>query len=199
MRIRRVITVFVVAVAAGGLSLYAVAQIAVGAMVDRIVSVDSVPVVDVIIVPGASVLPSGKPSDVLTDRLIMAHAVYRAGKAEKIFLSGDGRLEEYNEVVAMHAYLVDAGVPETALVDDPAGYDTFATMEHAVATFGAVPVVIATQTFHLPRAMYLAQNVGMDAYGVAAERQPYVKDDLFAARERFANVKAFIDVHAHLW
>lgn len=199
MRVRRIITVFAVAVVAGGLSLYAVAQAAVGAMANRIMSIDSVPTTYVVIVPGASVLPSGKPSDVLTDRLIMAHALYGAGKAQKIFLSGDGRLEEYNEVVAMHAYLADAGVPEDVLVDDPAGYDTFATMQHAAATFGEVPVVIATQTFHLPRAMYLAQNVGMDAYGVAAERQPYVKDDLFAARERFANVKAFIDVHVHLW
>ncbi len=199
MRIRRLIIFSAVAIVALSLTLYGVAQTAVGAMTERIVELNDVPTVDVVIVPGASVLPSGKPSDVLADRLLAAVDVYNAGKASTIFVSGDGATEEYNEPAAMRAYLVDHGIPDTAIIADNAGLDTFATMRNAYDEFGDVSAVVATQTFHLPRALYIGKMVGMDVYGVAAERQPYVKDDLFASRERFANVKAFIDVHVRLW
>ena len=199
MRIRRVIIFSSIAIVALSLTLYGVAQTAVGAMTERIVELNDVPTVDVVIVPGASVLPSGKPSDVLADRLLTAVDIYNAGKASTIFVSGDGATDDYNEPAAMRAYLVAAGVTDDDIVTDNAGLDTFATMQNAHDEFGDVSAAVATQTFHLPRALYIGKQVGMDVYGVAAERQPYIKDDLFAARERFANVKAFIDVHVRLW
>ncbi len=199
MRIRRVIVFIVTAAVAIALTLYVVAQSAVGAMVERIIPVDDVPVAHVIIVPGASVLPGGKPSDVLADRLLTAVDLYDAGKAPVVFVSGDASTPGYDEPSAMRAYLVAHGIPDDAILADNAGLDTYATMAHAHDTFGDVTAVVATQTFHLPRALYIGNSVGMDVYGVAAERQPYVKDDVFAARERLANVKAFIDVHVRLW
>lgn len=199
MRIRRVIIFSVIAIVALSLTLYGAAQMAVSAMAERIVELNDVPTVDVVIVPGASVLPGGKPSDVLADRLLMAVDIYNAGKAPTIFVSGDGAADDYNEPAAMRAYLVDHGIPDSAVVTDNAGFDTFATMQNAHNEFGDVTAAVATQTFHLPRALYIGKQFGMDVYGVAAERQPYIKDDLFASRERFANVKAFIDVHVRLW
>lgn len=194
MRIRRVM-IFTAGVAvAFALTVYVAAQSAVGAMRSRIVATADAPAADVVIVPGASVLPSGKPSDVLADRLLTAVDVYHAQKAPKILVSGDHGTDGYDEVNAMRIYLLDAGIPADDIFLDHAGFDTYDTMYRAHAVFGVDRAIIATQTFHLPRALYIANRLGIDAYGVAAERQEYVKDDMFAMRERFANVKAYMDI-----
>lgn len=194
MRIRRVIIFCIVAAVASVLALYILAQSAVWATRERIVAIADAPNADVVIVLGASVLPSGKPSDVLADRLLTAIDVYRAQKVTKILVSGDHGTQGYDEVNAMRVYLLDAGIPADDIFMDHAGFDTYDTMYRAHAVFGVQSAIVSTQTFHLPRSLYIGSKMGMDVHGVAAERQEYVKGDLFAMRERLANVKAYLDV-----
>lgn len=196
IRVRRLILLLFFGAIALVLTLYVVAQVAVDAMRTHIIAAPDAPYVDAIIVPGASVLRSGKPSDVLADRLLTAIDLYRAGNAPKILVSGDHGTEGYDEVNVMRVYLLDAGIPAEDIFLDHAGFDTYDTMYRARAIFGVQSALVATQTFHLPRALYIGTRLGMEVYGVSAERQAYVKDDLFAMRERFARVKAYVDV---LW
>lgn len=195
MRRRRVSIFLALCVLVTPIIFYVVAQHVVDAASAYIVSVDDAPVTQVIIVPGASVLPSGVPSDVLKDRLLMAEELYRAGKAPKILVSGDnGGTDGYDEVNAMRKFLLNDDIPADDIFLDHAGFDTFDTMYRAQEIFGVTSAIVASQTFHLPRAIFIGRHLGVDVVGVAAERQPYVHDDLFAARERFANVKALFDV-----
>ncbi|HCC83840.1 TPA: hypothetical protein DEP96_03240 [Candidatus Uhrbacteria bacterium] len=194
MRLARLIWGGVVIVVGLAIALFFSAQAAIGSLASRILTVDTVPVAQVIIVPGASVLPSGQPSDVLKDRLLMADELYAAGKAPKIIVSGDHGSPDYDEVNAMRRYLLTLGVAPQDIFLDHAGFDTYDTMYRARNIFGVTSAIVSSQTFHLPRALYIGQALGLDAYGVAAERQPYGKDEQFALRERFAVVKAYVDV-----
>lgn len=167
-----------------------VSQMIVGRAKTFIVSTRDVGHVAFAIVPGASVLKSGKPSDILADRLTVAEQLYQGGKVDKILISGTPKSENYDEVGTMKQYLIRDGIPASAIVGDDQGIDTFATMKNAHDQFHVDDAVIVTQDFHLPRAVYLAREVGIKAVGVSATLQPYVKDAIFAAREWFANVKA---------
>ncbi len=194
MRLARLVWGSIVVLLGLVIALFISAQAAIGSLADHILAVDAVPVVQVIIVPGASVLPSGQPSDVLKDRLLMADELYAAGKAPKIIVSGDHGSKDYDEVNAMRRYLLTLGVAPEDIFLDHAGFDTYDTMYRARNIFGVTSAIVSSQTFHLPRALYIGQALGMEVYGVAAERQAYGKDEQFALRERFAVVKAYVDV-----
>jgi vancomycin permeability regulator SanA len=194
MRLARLVWGGIVVLIGLAIALFISAQAAVGSLANRILSVDEVPAVQVIIVPGASVLPSGQPSDVLRDRLLMANELYAAGKAPKILLSGDHTTDDYDEVNAMRKYLLTLGVAPQDIFLDHAGVDTYDTMYRAAHIFGVKSAIVASQTFHLPRALYIGQALGIDAYGVAVEKQAYAQDEQFALRERFAIVKAYVEV-----
>jgi SanA protein len=148
----------------------------------------------VVIVLGASVLPNGKPSDILADRLDVAYRMYAAGLADKILVSGDNGQNGYDEVNAMRRYLLDAGASPEDVFLDHAGFDTFDSVYRAERVFGVTDAIIVTQRYHLPRALYLAESVGMRAQGVSSDLQPYVKQAWFSARESLARVKAVGDV-----
>ena len=152
------------------------------------------PSASVVIVPGASVLSSGKPSSILADRLLTAIDLYRAGKVKKFLLSGDHGQVNYNEVEAMGQFLLDQGIPADDIVLDHAGFDTYDTMVRAREVFRVTSAVVVTQEFHLPRAIYLGRAVGLEITGIAADRQTYLKMNYFVFREYFARVKAVLDV-----
>lgn len=194
MRISRIIACIVIVATASVVAIFVAAQAAVGSMTTYIVPVATAPSAMVVIVPGASVLRNGTPSDVLEDRLLMAFDVYQSGKVEKFLLSGDHGSVGYDEVNVMRVYLEKLGVPGEDLFLDHAGFDTYDTMYRARYVFGVTDALVATQRFHLPRALYLGRSLGMTVHGVAAERHVYAKDEEFAFRERFANVKAWLDV-----
>lgn len=194
MRVRRIILFAVAVVAGSAVALFVCAQLAIGSFKAKIVAADDAPAAQVVIVPGASVLRSGEPSDVLEDRLLTALDLYAKGSTTKLLLSGDHGRDGYDEVNAMRKYMLEAGVRAEDIFLDHAGFDTYDTMYRAKTIFGVETALIATQRFHLPRALYIGTNLGMDVYGVAAERQAYRKDEEFAFRERFANVKAYLDI-----
>jgi SanA protein len=131
------------------------------------------PVSRVAIVLGAGLQRDGTPSPVLRDRVETAAELYFAGKVEKLLLSGDNRFLYYNEPGAMRSYALSLGVPDDDLVLDYAGRRTYDTCYRARAIFGVQEAIIVTQTFHLPRALYLCRQLGLSVTGISADRRRY--------------------------
>ncbi|HLN62803.1 MAG TPA: ElyC/SanA/YdcF family protein [Symbiobacteriaceae bacterium] len=150
-----------------------------------------------ILVLGAYVYPSGRPSDMVVDRLEMAYTLYQAGKAPKILISGDHGQVEYDEVNAMRRYLEAKGVPPEDIFMDHAGFDTYNSMYRARNIFHVKSAIVVTQAFHLPRAVWLARRMGLEAEGVVADRWQYAGAEYYALREAAARVKAFGEVAVH--
>lgn len=161
-----------------------------------IVPIGEVDPAPVAIVLGAKVKADGQPSDILRDRLLTAIDLYRAGSVEKILVSGDDGQVEYDEVNAMRLYLLSADVDPDDIFLDHAGFDTYDSMIRANKVFGVTKAIVVTQTYHLPRALYLADAFGIDAQGVAADRQTYRGILRYQARELLADTKAVVSVFA---
>jgi len=161
----------------------------------RYQQVADVPARQVAIVPGALVYHDGRPSDVLADRLQTAVELYQAGKVGKILASGDHGRVRYDEVNAMRRWLLARGVASEDVFMDHAGFDTCDTMQRAQRVFRVASAVVVTQDFHLPRAVYLARQAGIDAVGVKADRHRYRKEVQNTLRESVARVKSFAEVH----
>lgn len=136
---------------------------------DRILPAAKVPLRHTAIVFGAGLAKGTVPSPILAERLDTALALWRAGKVQSVLLSGDSTDPYHEETRAMRRYLEEAGVPKTVLVDDFAGVSTYDTCVRARELFGVSQAVLVTQAFHLPRALYLANALGIDAVGVAAD------------------------------
>jgi SanA protein len=132
-----------------------------------------IPPVRVAIVLGAGLQRDGTPSPVLRDRVETAAELYFSGKVEKLLLSGDNRFIYYNEPGAMRTYALSLGVPDKDLVLDYAGRRTYDTCYRARAIFGVEQAIIVTQTFHLPRALYLCSQLGLSVTGISADRRRY--------------------------
>jgi SanA protein len=142
-----------------------------------------------IIVLGARVWEDGRPSHVLEDRLATGLELYRLGQIRKIIVSGDHGSHCYDEVNTMGGWLMAAGVPQEDVFLDHAGFNTYDTMTRAARVFGVRRAVVVTQRFHLPRAVWLARQAGIDAVGVEADRRRYRSHYWNEGRESLARVK----------
>jgi SanA protein len=140
----------------------------------RIYPASQAPARRVAIVFGAGLQWDGTPSPVLRDRVATAADLYFSGKVEKILMSGDNSFVDYNEPGAMLNYALDLGVPREAIVLDYAGRRTYDTCYRARAIFGLTDAVLVTQAFHLPRAVFTCNSLGLPAEGVIADRRKYV-------------------------
>ena len=127
----------------------------------------------------------------LEDRLKRGVTLYELGAAPKILMSGDHGTQEYDEVDAMKRYAVDFGVPSEDVFMDHAGFSTYDTMARAKEIFQVEKVLIVTQTYHLYRAMYIGEQLGLEVYGVAAEYREYSGQFARDVREVLARVKDF--------
>jgi len=145
--------------------------------------VAAVPARPVALVFGAGYWPDGTPSDVMRDRVEAAIDLYRAGRVSRVLFSGDNRFVDYNEPEKMRQYALSLGLPDEVIVLDYAGRRTYDTCYRARAIFGLREVVLVTQRYHLPRALYLCQGLSLDAVGYAADRRPYVHIRAYWARE----------------
>ncbi len=163
----------------------------------RIYSVNSVPSAPVAIVLGAGLNRNGEPTVILRDRVETAAQLYFAGKVQKLLMSGDNRTVYHDEPGAMREYAMSLGVPSSAIVLDFAGRRTYDTCYRARAIFGLDSVVVVTQGFHLPRALFLCDALGLKASGVEANNHHYWPPLLFIwnLREQLATVGAFLDVY----
>ncbi len=146
---------------------------------------------DAIVVLGASVLADGTPSTILQDRLDDGIQLYFAGVAPKIIMSGDNGTASYNEVKAMKSYAIAQGVPSEDIFCDHAGFSTYESMYRAKYVFGCEHIVVATQTYHLYRALWSAQCLGMQAQGVPSDYRTYQKQTQYDIREIPARTKDF--------
>ena len=158
---------------------------------------DDAPVRRVAIVFGAEVKKDGTPSVVLRDRIETAVALYKSGKVEKVFMSGDNRFVDYNEPESMRQYALTLGVPDSAIVLDFAGRRTYDTCYRAKEIFGVDSAVLVTQGFHMPRALFLCKAFGIDAVAVESENYYYLKRLrlYWNMRELLATVQSVLDVY----
>jgi vancomycin permeability regulator SanA len=155
---------------------------------------DVVGLPDCALVLGAGVGEDGTPSHVLEDRLAEGLELFRAGRVKTLIVSGDHRAADYDEPNAMRRWLEARGVPASVILMDHAGIDTYSSVWRAKNVFAASKVVIVTQRFHLPRALWLARSLGLDAEGAEADRRPYRGAMWFQAREVLSRTKAGVDI-----
>ena len=160
----------------------------------RMFSVGDVPVKRVAVVFGAGVTGDGHPTPALAYRVTAAAELYFAGKVEKLLMSGDNRFVNHDEPTAMRKYAMTLGVPGEAIVLDYAGRRTYDTCYRARDIFQVQDVILVTQGYHLPRALYTCNALGVEAIGVVAGqgRHSHLHDNI---REFFATVLALGDVH----
>lgn len=162
----------------------------------RTFSVKDVPPRRVAIVFGAGLWRDGTPTPVLRDRVQTAADLYFDGKVEKLLMSGDNRFLDYNEPEAMRQYALSLGVPDEAVVLDYAGRRTYDTCFRARDIFRVDSAILVTQGFHLPRAIYLCNMLGVNGVGVPADIQYYRKISraIWSFRETLATVGAINDI-----
>lgn len=156
-----------------------------------------VPAQRVAIVFGAGLWHDGRPTPILRDRVTTAVQLYFSNKVEKLLLSGDNRVVDYNEPAAMHQVALELGMPAEAIVLDYAGRRTYDTCYRAQAIFGIHTAILVTQKFHLPRALFVCNATGLEAFGVPADQQVYRKSSLlyWNLREIIATAGAFWDIY----
>ncbi len=154
--------------------------------------VEDSPHADAALILGAAVLRNGGLSPILRDRADQAIELYRAGKVDKIIASGDNQTLEYNEVQPIRNYLVKEGIPEEDIFLDYAGFDTYSSIYRARDVFLVKSLAIVSQSFHLPRAVFIARELGLEAHGVSADRGHYKLTNYF--REMAADIKAALNL-----
>ena len=110
----------------------------------------------------------------LHDRLMRGVELYDVGAAPKLLMSGDHGHEEYDEVAAMKQFAIDAGIPSEDVFMDHAGFSTYESIYRAKEIYQADKILIVTQEYHLYRALYIADQLGVEAYGVSSDYHTYV-------------------------
>ena len=161
-------------------------------VIDRIIShQDSTALADIdcILVLGCQVKDDGVPSHMLEDRIKRGVALYQDKAAPKILMSGDHGQEDYNEVGTMKAIAIEAGVPSEDVFMDHAGFSTYESLWRAKEIFGVDKVIIVSQEYHLYRALYIAEKMGIEAYGVDTAYRSYSGQKIRDLREIAARCK----------
>lgn len=149
---------------------------------------------DCVLVLGCLVKNSGEPSHMLEDRLRRAVELYQSKAAPKLLMSGDHGRVDYNEVEAMKQYALGQGIRSEDVFMDHAGFSTYDSCYRARDVFAARKINIVTQEYHLYRALYIAEKLGLEAYGVSSDYRSYYNQKLRDMREILARVKDFFYV-----
>ena len=147
---------------------------------------------DGILVLGCRVHEDGSPSLMLADRLEKGIELYESGASARLLMSGDHGRSEYDEVNTMKAFAVEQGVPSEAVFMDHAGFSTYDSIYRAKDVFQAEKIIVVSQEYHLSRALYIAERLGLDAYGVAAADISYQGATYRSLREAAARGKDFL-------
>ncbi|MGB3652693.1 MAG: ElyC/SanA/YdcF family protein [Rivularia sp. (in: cyanobacteria)] len=158
---------------------------------------NQIPSQRVAIVLGAGIY-NGQPSPMLADRISAAVELYKLGRVKKLLMSGDNSSEDYDEVTAMQRYAVKLGVPQKDITLDHAGFKTYESCYRAKEIFGVKQAVVVTQNFHLPRAVYLCSQLGVDTYGLGTpDWESYRQETVmrYTFREYLSTIKALWQVY----
>ncbi len=156
-----------------------------------------VPEAKVALVLGAGLNRDGTPGVVLQDRVRRASELYFSGKVEKLLMSGDNTSDYYNEPAAMESFALTLGVPQEDIVLDYAGQRTYDSCYRAKAIFGVDHLIVVTQAYHLPRALFICNTFDIEADGVFADDSEYRLRSYayWWVREILASVNAVWDVY----
>jgi len=157
-------------------------------------SINAVPSAPVAIVLGAGLWRDSSPTPALYDRVATAVDLYKAGKVKKLLMTGDNRFVNYNEPAAMQRLAIQLGVPQQDIVLDYAGRRTYDSCYRAREIFEVRQAIIVTQRFHLDRALFLCDALGVESIGVAADRRVYPTYRWWELREVLATAAAWWDV-----
>jgi SanA protein len=159
--------------------------------------INDLPKAETALVLGAKVYQHGTMSGMFQDRVDTAIELYKEHKVEKILVSGDHGKEDYDEVNTAKDYLMEKGVRDEDIFLDHAGFDTYDSLYRAKEIFEVSSVIIVTQNFHLPRALYIGRELGIEVYGFSTDKHLYAGIKYNELREIFGKVKAFLDVSFH--
>ena len=149
---------------------------------------------DCILILGAGLRRDGSPSDMLEDRLKVGIGAYLGGASDRILMSGDHENDDYNEVGAMKKYAVEQGIDGGVIFLDHFGLSTYDSIFRAVKLYGVKRVLIVSQSYHLYRALYIADSLGIEADGISADLRTYRVQLKCDVRELAARVKDVIYV-----
>ena len=159
---------------------------------DNIYSVDEIEKIDkdfdCILILGAGIKANGSPTDMLRDRLITGYEAYTQLDLP-VFLTGDSENHDHTETTTMKSYLIDKGIAEENIICDGYGLSTYESIYRAKFVYGYDKILIISQKYHLHRAIYLAQKLGMTAYGVDGALTSYGKQPIYSLREYLARIK----------
>ena len=147
--------------------------------------------IDAILVLGAGIWGTN-PSPMLEDRLTEAIYLYENDVSSKLIMSGDHGRENYNEVTVMKEFAIEKSIPSENIFMDHAGFSSYDSLYRAKEIFGVKKVAIVTQEYHLYRALYIAKKLGIDAYGVSADKTVYRGQAKREVREVLARIKDFV-------
>ena len=154
------------------------------------------PEIPVALVLGAGLNRDGTAGIVLQDRVEKAAELYFAGKVEKLLMSGDNSTMYYDEPSAMREHALSLGVPDEDIILDFAGRRTYDSCYRAKEIFGLEELIVVTQAFHLPRAIFLCNAFDIQVTGVPADDDNYRlrSYSYWWSREILASVYAYWDV-----
>lgn len=147
---------------------------------------------DCILILGAGIRADNTPTPMLEDRLNTGISLYQEAAAPKLIMSGDHGHEYYDEVQVMKDYAMDKDVPSSDIFMDHAGFSTYDSIYRARDIFQAKKIIIVTQSYHLYRALHLADKLGLDAVGVSADTIRYGGQTYRELREILARDKDFV-------
>jgi SanA protein len=149
---------------------------------------------DCILVLGAGVRDNGRPSPMLEDRLLQGVELYKNGFSDRLLMSGDHGRKEYDEVNVMKQFAIDRGIASEHVFMDHAGFSTYESLYRARDIFETERIIIVTQKYHMYRALYIADKLGFEAYGVASDPRRYAGQNIRDLREIAARVKDYFTV-----
>lgn len=134
----------------------------------------------------------GTPNPYLLGRVASAAAAYHHQAGRRILCSGIDRGKGRNEAQSLAHLLAKASVPDADIDVEEGSARTLDSIEYVVAHCADQPITLVTQPFHMPRALYLARNLGLDAWGLrAGGPAPGYR---IRIRESLARLRAVADV-----
>ena len=159
-------------------------------------STKDAPSADIAIVFGAGLRRDNLPSPILQDRVSTAVELFKSGKVNKLLMTGHYRALEYNEPIAMASYAIEQGVPVNNIIMDFGGNSTYDSCYRAKAHFKIQSALVVTQKFHLPRAIFICNQLGLNARGVIADQRKYrfSSQTFWELRETAASLAALWDI-----
>jgi vancomycin permeability regulator SanA len=141
---------------------------------------------DVIVVFGARAYADGTPSRALADRVRTGVDLYRAGLAPALFFSGGPGEGAIDEPESMRRLARKLGVPDAAILRDPRGINTEATVRNTLAVRPR-RVLAVSHFYHLPRIKMTYQRYGFsEAYTVPSRNSVPLQMPFNLVREDLA-------------